>query len=757
MFLNPYKNSTVPAAFAKDLTWERRQIAELRFPVAFGYADISGNGFNDIILSDEYGPSMDDIWADGGRVSWFENTGDVNNTNWERRFIGKSPGMHRLRIGHFTTRDSIQIIAVPIVIESRNLSDPAPVIIYTAPNNPTRRIDSDNSEGWPHEVAFANSFRLVHEVIVIPSTDGGLDQVLLAGREGISLIWYEINAKEWRSENIGTGLPETKGNPYWGSASVYVKDKNAPASILAGIKWTRYVLEDFGPLNEKFTGSIHYVVCADIDGDGIDEILVALMGSDPPSWYRTGVWCYKPIDLENGKFARFKLSDDSAGRIAIADFRSCGYFESPNPSINAFLSSPITAEKLDDEVLFRFTRPPEGHLCDEVEFLDVSGRKLALVVIPPNKKYSVENGSGVKVISGRLTWNAQNGSCPPYSDMKKLTAHNIFPAHFPNAVRYMDFPWVKVEDRPWAHGGFKGLEFYNLIGFHVRYLGDFDENVCHIQLWTAGVGVSAGFHNHTDKSFCEIHACIVNGTGEGGMSWATVADEDFNPTNPDKAKYRGLIVPSMSEHGPLWRTDADGLPCIRGNETVDYPWHAWIAGEGNPYKQSFDVWVAFEFPSFIAKVQVAEEANHLKPGIYFIIDSSSRFPLSLKDGSSTNGIPVILEPWDGSENQRWECSVIPGTRVYKFKNLASGSAVTVAWPPAVNQSIIGSRSPARLDLTSAWTLKSAGPDLYEARLVSTNLVLSADRNDDAKARVTLNKGNSESIQSWLFKSATNFS
>lgn len=52
-------------------------------------------------------------------------------------------------------------------------------------------------------------------------------------------------------------------------------------------------MHDFGPLNDKFTGSIHEVVCADIDGDGTDELLVAMMGSDPPSFDKTGVWCFK--------------------------------------------------------------------------------------------------------------------------------------------------------------------------------------------------------------------------------------------------------------------------------------------------------------------------------------------------------------------------------------------------------------------------------------------------------------------------------
>jgi hypothetical protein len=44
---------------------------------------------------------------------------------------------------------------------------------------------------------------------------------------------------------------------------------------------------------------------------------------------------------------------------------------------------------------------------------------------------------------------------PPYSDMSQLVAHNIFPPRFPADVRNMEFPWVKVEDRPWANGRFK--------------------------------------------------------------------------------------------------------------------------------------------------------------------------------------------------------------------------------------------------------------------------------------------------------------
>ena len=78
-----------------------------------------------------------------------------------------------------------------------------------------------------------------------------------------------------------------------------------------------------------------------------------------------------------------------------------GYFESPSPSINIYYTMPITAEKLNNEVLFRVPRPNMTPNADEVEFLDVSGRRLALVVIPPQQKYAISNGAGIKVIAGR--------------------------------------------------------------------------------------------------------------------------------------------------------------------------------------------------------------------------------------------------------------------------------------------------------------------------------------------------------------------
>nr|P84193.3 RecName: Full=Aldos-2-ulose dehydratase; Short=AUDH; AltName: Full=Aldos-2-ulose dehydratase/isomerase; AltName: Full=D-arabino-hex-2-ulose dehydratase; AltName: Full=Pyranosone dehydratase [Phanerodontia chrysosporium]4A7K_A Chain A, Aldos-2-ulose Dehydratase [Phanerodontia chrysosporium]4A7Y_A Chain A, ALDOS-2-ULOSE DEHYDRATASE [Phanerodontia chrysosporium]4A7Z_A Chain A, ALDOS-2-ULOSE DEHYDRATASE [Phanerodontia chrysosporium] len=776
MLVNPYATTNNQSS-----SWTPVPLAKLDFPVAMHYADITKNGFNDVIITDQYGSSMDDIWAYGGRVSWLENPGELRD-NWTMRTIGHSPGMHRLKAGHFTRTDRVQVVAVPIVVASSDLTTPADVIIFTAPDDPR------SEQLWQRDVV--GTRHLVHEVAIVPAaeTDGEMrfDQIILAGRDGVDCLWYD--GARWQRHLVGTGLPEERGDPYWGAGSaavgrvgddyagyicsaeafhgntvsVYTKPAGSPTGIVRA-EWTRHVLDVFGPLNGKHTGSIHQVVCADIDGDGEDEFLVAMMGADPPDFQRTGVWCYKLVDRTNMKFSKTKVSSVSAGRIATANFHSQGsevdiatisysvpgYFESPNPSINVFLSTGILAERLDEEVMLRVVRAGSTRFKTEMEFLDVAGKKLTLVVLPPFARLDVErNVSGVKVMAGTVCWADENGKhervpatrpfgCesmivsadylesgeegailvlykpsstsgrPPFRSMDELVAHNLFPAYVPDSVRAMKFPWVRCADRPWAHGRFKDLDFFNLIGFHVNFADDSAAVLAHVQLWTAGIGVSAGFHNHVEASFCEIHACIANGTGRGGMRWATVPDANFNPDSPNLEDTELIVVPDMHEHGPLWRTRPDGHPLLRMNDTIDYPWHAWLAGAGNPSPQAFDVWVAFEFPGF-ETFSTPPPPRVLEPGRYAIRfgDPHQTASLALQKNDATDGTPVLalLDLDGGPSPQAWNISHVPGTDMYEIAHAKTGSLVCARWPPVKNQRVAGTHSPAAMGLTSRWAV-----------------------------------------------------
>lgn len=79
--------------------------------------------------------------------------------------------------GHFTRNDRIQIVAVPIVVASKDLTTPAPVIIYTAPLHPLNAPVDDDSKGWETEVPFPDTFVLVHEVTGTPSPATHFDTI----------------------------------------------------------------------------------------------------------------------------------------------------------------------------------------------------------------------------------------------------------------------------------------------------------------------------------------------------------------------------------------------------------------------------------------------------------------------------------------------------------------------------------------------------------------------------------------------------
>ena len=71
---------------------------------------------------------------------------------------------------------------------------------------------------------------------------------------------------------------------------------------------------------------------------------------------------------------------------------------------------------------------------------------------------------------------------------------------------------------------------------------------------------------------------------------------------------------------------------------------AWLAGDGDSAEQRFDVWLAFEFPAFVAREEVIDEAHTPAPGTYSIKNVASQLDLFVEDGSSTDNTPLVLSP-----------------------------------------------------------------------------------------------------------------
>lgn len=326
--------------------WARHLVVDgINMPVGGDYADVSGNGYPDaIVCYDLYGPggTLYDANPTGGKIDWIENPGPnlTSGVRWKRHYVGRTTGMHRLRAGHFTREDRLEIAGVPIVPHG-NIHSLLPIVLFSSPE------DVSTAAEWPISTIDNSNFRLVHGAEkkrgLIPGSNR--DSLLLASDEGVTWLYYDDRAHQWRRVLIGEGERtqfQTTGfrgsgdldvgrigadpfayvaavEPFHGNTvAVYVKEKlgENPAEAT----WKRFILDVFGDPNEKGEGPGHQIVCADFDGDGEDEFLVALRGP----WPWQGVFYYKSIDVTKGIFTRWRVSDESVARIAVGDFNGDG-------------------------------------------------------------------------------------------------------------------------------------------------------------------------------------------------------------------------------------------------------------------------------------------------------------------------------------------------------------------------------------------------------------------------------------------------
>ncbi|GHG96271.1 hypothetical protein Srubr_45120 [Streptomyces rubradiris] len=326
--------------YRNDGTWERRLAADgIHMPVGADFADISGNGVDDIIVCHElYGPigTIVDPDPEGGKISWLENPGqpDKDPSRWKRHYVGRAVGMHRLRAGYFTQSERLEIIGLPIVAVE-DVHAVLPVVMFTQPD------DVHSAAEWPMTVIDDQHFRMIHGAEkkkgLIPGSDR--DSLLLASDEGVTWLYWDEERAQWERVLIGTGeRGQFERTGFRGSGDLNAgRLGDDPMAYVAAVEpfhgntvavytkrpepggthtWTRTILDVFGDPNENGEGPGHQIVCADFDGDGDDEFLVALRGP----WPWQGVFYYKALDARAGVWTKWRVADESVARIALGDF-----------------------------------------------------------------------------------------------------------------------------------------------------------------------------------------------------------------------------------------------------------------------------------------------------------------------------------------------------------------------------------------------------------------------------------------------------
>jgi hypothetical protein len=281
--------------------WEKHTILKgvtARDNVCVQAHDIDGDGTVDLALGAAWQPTNT---RSGGSLQWLKRRGDAD-APWQVIPIGEEPTLHRIRWGRVRGGGKAQLIVAPL--QGRGTRGPnwgegngVRVLVYSVPEHP-------ETDPWPVEVA-ADSLHTTHNLQAVDFDGDGVDEVVIAAWEGVFVLDRGADG-QWTRTQLGTGNQQSTPNK--GSSEVKVGRLADGRRYIATIEpwhgfqvvaytppsgrglWDRHVVDE--PLQWG-----HAVWCADLDGDGDDELVVGQRdrSTDPRRQPQgPGVFVYDP-------------------------------------------------------------------------------------------------------------------------------------------------------------------------------------------------------------------------------------------------------------------------------------------------------------------------------------------------------------------------------------------------------------------------------------------------------------------------------
>lgn len=281
-------------------TWEKRTIIKgstERDNVCLQANDIDGDGRVDFALGAAWRPT--DTKA-GGTLQWLHRD---SQDNWKTTPIASEPTLHRIRWGDVLGNGRKELVVAPL--QGRETKGPnwgegngVRILVFSVPKDPAK-------EPWPVQVA-DDALHTVHNLQITDFDGDGQNEIVLASWEGVFVLKRSASGG-WSKRKVGTGNQDAA--PFKGSSEVKVGRMASGQKYIATIEpWHGFQVVVYTPPNspeglwnrhvvdEPVTWG-HAVWCADLDGDGDEELIIGQRDANKPRSEGTqgpGVWVYDP-------------------------------------------------------------------------------------------------------------------------------------------------------------------------------------------------------------------------------------------------------------------------------------------------------------------------------------------------------------------------------------------------------------------------------------------------------------------------------
>jgi hypothetical protein len=269
----------------------------------------------------------------GGSLWWGE-PGNSLDSEWSLRLLGRIPSSHRLRWANLDGSGRLGLVDVPLLGYGAKEPDykVAAPLTWFEPPEPLLRghvsaADTGKGEWLSHLID--DSLTVIHGVHIMDWDHNGRESILTASFEGVhlfrstgtcpDLLWTkthlaagdQLSRPRRGASEIGVGKLEGRRflatiEP-WHGEHVVVYTQGNPGDL-----WSRHPIDD--SLRDG-----HALVCADLNGDGNDEIVAGFRGPG------TSLYVYYASDASGLKWERQTLDTQmAAAGVGVADLKGDG-------------------------------------------------------------------------------------------------------------------------------------------------------------------------------------------------------------------------------------------------------------------------------------------------------------------------------------------------------------------------------------------------------------------------------------------------